>query len=369
VGNVIFAVAGWQGKGLLQLACVLGMVLAIFYVIFGGMKEVGWVNVINAIIMYVGILIAVFYIGGNMKGGWAAVNDYYMNVSEGAGGGPGAWWTSALSSGATWRIYIIGTVLSGLFYVAIGPQSTQINASAKNVRAVKTSILIGIPVNTIFGLAMLAFGMASKATLAINPEMAGAIGAGAAAGGPPSATFAFLMLTLPDWLLIWIFACFAAAMLSTMAVQLLALATIIVKDIHVKYFNPTLSEEKQARYTRIWIFATAVVAAAFATLLPPVNNGMTWLFSWLVPAFWLFVIGMFWKRSGTTAFVAMVLSAVGSTIWTYTQPLGFSNSVVGLIIGLVVGIIGTAIDKNAKPGVRHVYLTDRNSIVAEDLRE
>jgi SSS family solute:Na+ symporter len=318
--------------------------------------------------MYLGVLIAVFYIGSRMEGGWGAVNEFYMTQATGPAGGAGEWWLSLFGNGDTWKIYIIGTVLSGLFYVAIGPQSTQINASAKNVKAIKRSILIAIPINTIFGLCMLAFGMASQATMVTNPAVAEQIGAGLAAGGPPSATFQFLVATLPNWLLIWIFAAFAAAMLSTMAIQLLAMATIIMKDIHIKYFNPNMTDKKETLYTRIWILAIAVVGASFATLLPPVQNAMTWLFSLLVPAFWLFVIGMFWKRSGTAAFITMILAAVGSTIWTFTQPLGFSNSVVVIIIGIVGGILFTALDKNAKPGLIKVYKQDRNSIVAEDLR-
>ena len=357
VGTVIASMAGWVSTGGLQMACIIGVVVAVLYVIFGGMKEVGWVNVVNAIIMYVGVILAVVLIGSRIPGGWGAVNDFYLNEAVGAGGGPGEWWLSPLANGQVWQIYIVGTVLSTLFYVAIGPQAAQINASAVNVRAVKRALLVAIPINTVFGLCMIAFGMAAKSI----PQYA-------EIGVPPIATFMFLVDTLPMWLLIWVLAAFAAAMLSTMAIQALAMATIVVKDIHIKYFNPNLSDDKQRRYIKIWIIAIAVIGAAFATLLPPVQNAMVWLFSWLVPAFWMFVIGMFWRRSGNAAFWTMIIAAIASSVWTFTQPLGYSNSIVVIIVGIVLGILFTALDKNRKPGLISVYKKDRNSVVAEDLR-
>ena len=51
LGIVISAMTGWS----IVQAAVVGGILGIFYVVLAGMEEVGVVNVINAIVMYIGL--------------------------------------------------------------------------------------------------------------------------------------------------------------------------------------------------------------------------------------------------------------------------------------------------------------------------
>jgi solute:Na+ symporter, SSS family len=89
-----------------------------------------------------------------------------------------------------------------------------------------------------------------------------------------------------------------------------------------------------------------VAAMGVATALPPILAAMTWLFSWLVPVFWVVVFGLFWKRSGPTAIATLLAAWTANCLWSFSplpQWLGApadANAYVALGVTLVVGLLG-----------------------------
>ncbi len=349
VGTVLGAITGWN----IAFGCFVGGVLSLLYVLFGGMKQVGWVNVFNAIFMYIVAIIAILMIGSRLPAGWDGVNQFFISNGE-------DWKLNILANPDTWKTYIIGTILAQLFYCPIGPQAAQVSASAKNVSAIRKAVVIAVPINVIFGAIMLAFGMAAQSI----PEFA-------AIGAPPMANFTMLLNLLPGWLVSCLFAAFIAAMLSTVAVQILALATIFMDDIIFKFFKRDASEKQKMSYVRIAVICFAVGGTALSTCLPAVDSAIVWLFAWLLPAFWVFVFGMFWKRSNRAAFWTLIISAVANMIWTYTSlPTilhldGNNNSIGMVVVSFVVSIILTATDKNAKPGMIKLYKKNKFDVISK----
>lgn len=354
VGSIISAIT----SGSLVIGCVVGGIIAILYVIFGGMKQVGWVNVINAIFMYLGVIVALALLGSKLPHGWAGVNEFYQSNGM-------DFMLQIKSTPEIWKVYILGTFLSGLFYVPIGPQAAQVSASAKSVNSLKKAVFIAVPMNTIFGMIMVAFSMAALTM----PELANM-------GAPPFiAMFVMLIELMPWWLTAWLFAGFAAAMLSTIAVQLLALSTIIVDDIYIRYYNHDMSEKSKMKMLRWLIIIIGVGATATSTALPPVQNAIVWLFAWLLPAFWIFVFAMFWKRSSFAGFWTIIVTGVVNILWSYTSlPTmlgldGNNNSIAMFVVALVACIILTAVDKNAKPAMVKIYKENKFDVISEDLAE
>lgn len=348
VGTILSAMTGWSLIG----CCLIGGVIAIMYVIFAGMKEVAWVNVINATFMYLGVIIAAVYIGKALSGGWATVNDYYTSDGN-------SWMLSLWANGGTWRTYIIGTILGQLFFVPMNQAGCQCSVSAKNVKTLKRATFLAVPLNCIFGIFMIAFGLAAN-TL---PQYADF-------HGTPIATFRMLVDMLPTWVLIWVLAGFAAAILSTIAVCVLGIATVFVNDVIAPRHEGGLSDKEQMTWLRGAIIIFAGGACIMSTLLPSVNTSMVWLFAWLLPAFWMFVFGMHWKRSAKAAFITIIVSAIANCIWTFSNlaPLfhleGSNNSLVMLFFTMVVGLITTAMDKDAKPGMISEYKKDKAGVRA-----
>lgn len=348
VGTIIAALTGWN----VIIGCIIGGVIALLYVIFGGMTEVGWVNVFNAIFMYVGAFIAIGYIGSQLPNGWQGVNEYYQNQGN-------DWMLSIWANADTWKVYIIGTILAQLFYCPIGPQAAQVSASAKNVNAIRKSVLFAVPMNCIFGAIMIALGMAAKSI----PEFE-------MIGAPPMANFQMLISLLPGWLVAWLFAAFSAAMLSTIAVQILALSTIFVHDIYVPFYKRNnVSDKQKLKYLRVAVVIFAATGTALSLALPEVQNAIVWLFAWLLPAFWLFVFGMFWKRSNSAALWTLIISGIFNMIWSFTSlptmlHLDGNNNSIGLIVvSLLLSVILTGVDKNAGEPFIRMYKRDKSLVV------
>ncbi len=101
-----------------------------------------------------------------------------------------------------------------------------------------------------------------------------------------------------------------------------------------------------ARVMRITIVVLAIIAMTVAAFLPPILAAMTWLFSWLVPVFWVVVFGLFWKRSSAVAITTLIAAWVANSAWSFTslpQALNMPdniNAYVTLAVTLVVGIAG-----------------------------
>lgn len=352
VGTVVSALTGSS----IVLGCLIGGVIGLFYVIFGGMEEVGWVNVINAIIMYVGAFIIVFYLGHVINGGWAAVNDYFTSSGQ-------AWKLQLSANGDAWRMYIIGTLVSGMFNQMVAGQSGQISASAKNVKALRRAALYAVPMNTIFGVLIIAMYMA-----------AAGMGYSSVAGSPGYQNMIMLVENLPGWMTAWIMAAFAAAMLSTIAVQLLTLSTIFVQTIVIRYWKKDATPAQETRYIRIGIFIVFVLGTAMATTLPEISSAMVWLFAWLLPGCWIFMFGLCWRRSKFAAFWSLLICGVFNCFWTFTSlPAVFhlegnNNSIGLLVVSIFVYVILAALDKNAEEPFGNLYRRDRMACISDDIK-
>lgn len=347
VGTVLSAITGWP----LIICCVVGGIISILYVVFAGMKEVAWVNVINAIVMYLGVIVAAIYLGIAIPGGWESVNTYYTSNGQ-------DWMLSLWANADTWKTYIVGTILGQLFFVPVNQAGCQCSISAKNVKTLKKSVWLAIPLNCIFGIFMIAFGMAA-ATLS---DYAGVYGG-------PMDTFMMLVDLLPGWVVVWLLAGFAAAILSTIAACVMGISTVFVNDI-VMPRKSQMSDASHIKWLRGTIIVISGLACLVSTLLPSVNTSMVWLFSWLLPAFWMFVFGMHWKRSTRAAIATTIICAVVNCIWSFTDMAtilnmnGNNNSIVMLVFTMVVGAVAIALDKNAKPGLVSLYKKDKQLVIS-----
>jgi SSS family solute:Na+ symporter len=301
--------------------------------------------------MYLGVIIAAIFLSTAIPGGWSSVNDYYVSNDQ-------SWMLSLWANADTWKTYIIGTILGQLFFVPVNQAGCQCSISAKNVRTLKRSVFLAVPLNCIFGIFMIAFGMAAN-TLT---DYAGVYGG-------PMDTFAMLVDLLPSWVVVWLLAGFAAAILSTIAVCVMGISTVFVNDI-VKPRNPGMSDATHMKWLRGAIIVIAGLACITSTLLPSVNTSMVWLFSWLLPAFWMFVFGMHWKRSCRAALATTIICAIVNCIWSFSDMAsilhmdGNNNSIVMLVFTMVVGAVLTALDKDAKPSLVSLYKKDKQLVVS-----
>lgn len=323
IGILFATLTGWS----IQKGAVVGGVLGILYVILAGMKEIGWVNLINTVVMYIGLIIATIYISFHLPGeGWATVSEYYTSQGQGE-------MLKIFASPQLLLSFALPNIIAVTFCQGISQMLMQPCMSAKNEDVVKKSLWIAAPVNGMFGVLVVCLGLAAKSIAEFNA-------AGAKLAGPT-----MLVEMLPGWLVAWVLASFIAAVLSTFAMTAMTPATIFSKDIYENLFNSEAEDKTITRVTRIAIVIIAVIAMCIAAYLPPIIGAINWLFAWLVPVFWLVVFGLFWKRSGKAAIATLIVSWVLNLLWSFSSlpaalnMQGVPNAYVTLATGLVLGAI------------------------------
>ena len=341
LGAVVSIVSGVP----MWLGAVFGGIIGMLYILIAGTKEVGWVNLINATLMYIAVILTLIFLGARLPGGWKAVNDYYISTGQ-------RHLLTLIGSNDIIRTYIVGTAVASLFYNPIVQQCAQVSASAKNSNHIKKAVLLAVPLNFMFSGFMVGLGMVAQtlpADIIVIPD-----------GGP--AMMMMIVHYLPTWLCIWIIGVFFAALLSTFAMLTLASAVHIVKDIAEEYFAKARFTLKQdGLYTRITVICFTVVCTSVAKLLPSVNAAIVWAFSWTTPMFVMFVVGMHYKRSTkaclTTWIIAWVLNMVLSVtpLMQVMHLEGNNHALYMFVVSLIFGYGLTALDKNAKPPFVKLY--------------
>lgn len=337
LGIVVSSLTGWD----ITQAVIVGGILGILYVVFAGMKQVGAVNVINATIMYIGLIIATIYVAGKLPGGNFDFIEEAIPNSEG-----GAEFMLSIFGNADLMItFAVGNIIAVTFCQSISQMLMQTMMSAKDEKTIKRSVWLAAPLNGMFGVFAVVLGLAARAL----PEYS--------QYGAKLAATNMLVDMLPMWIAALLLAALLAAILSTFAMTALTSATIWVHDIYKGYINPDADEKKLANMTRVLIIVLAAAALAVSVALPEILNAINWVFAWIVPVFWIVVFGLFWKRNSKVAGTALAVSWIFNVIWSLT-PLpasiggfigGLTNPYVTLILSLVILIIGNLACKG-EPG-------------------
>jgi SSS family solute:Na+ symporter len=324
IGIIISSMTGWE----IRNGAIVGAVLGIFYVVLAGMKEVGWLNLVNAVVMYVGLILATIFIAFKLPGGdYSSVAEFYLAEDK-------EYMLSIYGTPEIFLTFALGTTVAVVFSQGINQMLMQPCMSAESEKTIKKALWIAAPLNGLFGVFAVVIGLTAKTI----PEFAEL--------GPKVAATAMLVNYLPAWLAALLLASFLAAILSTFAMTALAPATLFTVDIYKRLYNPDADEQKLAKTMRITIVILAVIAMSVAAFLPPILAAMNWLFSWLVPIFWVVVFGLFWKRNSVVAITTLVAAWIANSAWSFTSlPMMLDmepvpNAYVTLVVTLVVGVGG-----------------------------
>lgn len=332
-------------------SCFIGIVIGILYVYLAGIEEVGLVNSVNAILMYVFGIIVLVMIGYNtVIGGWQPINDTLLANNEEL--------LHALANPALLKSYVIGTLLVTAFGMNFIQPNIQAAAAVPNVKVLRKACIACIPMNVLFGVIIISLGLASKS---LNDM--GLISVDNGADG----VVALVLNYMPSWLQVCTIGMFLAAMLSTVGMEALALATMLNRNI-LPYFPKfrNMTPKQEAKISRVTVVIAGFTAAfAAVTIQAQTNAALTWGFAWFVPLFFMFIIGMQWKRSSKGALITLVVCWIFNIILTFT-PLasvfgleGNNYSIFMIVLSVGLGVITTALDKNAKISYKKVYKQQR----------
>ncbi|MEG3766832.1 sodium:solute symporter family protein [Alteromonas sp. 14N.309.X.WAT.G.H12] len=320
---LLSAMTGWN----VQYSAIAGGILGILYVVLAGIKEVGWINVANAALMYISVILATGFIAYQLPNGdFSSVSAYYINSGNEAA-------LSLFGSPHLLMTFAFGLVVALVFSQPANQPLLQVCMSAKNEKTIIKALWFAAPINGMFGVFICVIGLTAKAL----PEFHDL--------GPKTAATTMLVHMLPPWLVTLLLGSFMAAILSSFAMTALAPATIFSNDIYRRFYRPDASEEKIAQVTRIVIIILSIIAIIVGSFLPQILASVGWVLAWLMPVLWLIVCGLFWRRSSRAAVITLVSVWVINTLWSFTTLpdwLGMtdiSNAYVMLIFTLLIGTV------------------------------
>ncbi len=334
VGIILALLTGFH----IQQGVLIGAVLGTLYVVLAGLEEIAILNIINAVLKYGGVIVAIIWLTLRLPKGWAGVSDYYVNLGQPE-------MLSVFGTPNTLVSYGLSIVIATLVCQGISQQLLQPAMAARDEESVRKAMWPATIINGMFAVFTVAMGLAAKSV----PEFFKL--------GPKMAAPAMLVAYLPGWLVAVILAVFLGSILSTFSMTVLAPATMFTKDIYINLFNPKATAATEKRVVRISIVVLVLMASTIATILPPIVPAINWLFAWSAPIFVMIVLGLFWKRSTVAAMATMFAAWALNLAWSFTslpaklglQVIAQSNAYPTTVVSVVVGVALTAV-LAGKPG-------------------
>lgn len=323
-GMVMHAVTGWPD--MLGAAIVYGVVTV--YVIVGGVRGVGWTNVLQGIAMLVVVWGLGLWIPRVLFGGIGPMFDrlateapQYLTLP-----GPGNVSAGAYSS----------QILVSVLGFSMWPQVFMKCFTARSARLVQLSAVLYptflfflVPLLFIGWSAVLIGGPADDTVLLWmldRPELGGSTGA-----------FAFVAFAI------------LAASMSTGDALLHAGGSIAVRDVVVGGLGKSLDERAQTRAIRAVIVVLAIVAGLLLSVADRVSVVDLLLLAYAVPIQFLppTLAGLYWRRANRvgaqwglglgigTVVVLFGLGQAAPALYSAVNPAGWQIGVIGGAVNLV----------------------------------
>lgn len=330
-GSVVSALTGLP----LNVCIVIAGIVVIIYTTMGGMIADAITDVVQYIIIFFGLLIALpFIING--AGGWDAISAKLPPVS--------------LDFTAVGWITIIGLIFNYFCTFLSGPEMvSRFAASSDSKTAQRSSWLSALM------MAALAFipTIIGLVALSMNPELDG--GKGTTALMFATTSYAPAIITG------LVAAAIVAATMSSADSNLLCASTIVIKDIYMKFVNPNLSDRKVILYTRISnviICLISMFIALFQISLVTLN-----LFAFALRSagpFAAYGLGLAVPQATKNAgILSIVTGSIAVVLW---QIFMSHSAVLPIIFGSAVGVLTfflvTFIERGmGRPAAPSAYLT------------
>lgn len=362
--------------GFSYLMCILGIATFAIFITLGGMKVIGFTDVIQVAILITGGLAATYlavgkvaqYVG-NTEGffnGLAvlrteAASHFHMIFSkgqmmmpDGKGGTEDAFGKLpglAVLIGAMW--------IANLSYWGCNQYITQ-RALGADLQTARSGLLFAAFLKLIMPLIVVIPGIAifllhsrgyvfsgsGDIMSGINPETGQMV-------IRPDKTYSAVLTLLPPGFTGLVFAALTAAVVASLAGKSNSIATIFALDVYKKAFNKNATEAQLIKAGRITIVATMLVAVAVAPVLRSFGQIFNFIqdFTGLISpgVLAIFMMGFFWRgNTSAAALTAAVLTIpLGIGIEKMVPDMPFMNRMGWVFLALItIQFLISMTDKN-----------------------
>jgi len=334
MGTIIHAVLGWN----MTTSMLVGGGIVLFYTILGGMWSVTMTDIIQFLVMTVGIFFILLPMSLSYVGGWEVVTEQlpssHFNLTS-------IGWTNIFQY---FLLYTLGMVVSQDIWQRMFTARTHKIAKGGAVYAGLYSIAYALALSVIGMCAVLVFPNISD----------------------PQSIFANMSLTvLPHGLLGLILASVCSALMSTASGTLLASSTLLSHDILKQYWLKDMSDQKFVFLSRVITLVIGVIAIVFAIWIQDVLVALDVAYAILSGAIFVpVVLGFFWKKATAKAgFYSIVISSVVVLVGLAVEGLGSTNPIMYGIAVSVISIIGFSLYPSLRFKKGNELLEDQEGIL------
>ncbi|MBS2772179.1 sodium:solute symporter [Anoxybacteroides rupiense] len=310
MGSIIHAVLGWP----MTTSMLVGGGIVLFYTILGGMWSVTMTDIIQFLVMTIGIFFIMLPMSLSRVGGWEALS---QQLSASHFDFTSIGWSSIFQY---FLLYTLGMIVSQDIWQRVFTARTTKIARGGAVYAGVYSIAYALALSIIGMCAVIVFPTISD----------------------PQNVFASMSLAiLPHGLLGLILASVCSALMSTASGTLLASSTLISHDILKQYWLKNMSDQHVVRLSRIITLVVGVIAIIFAIWIQDVLVALDVAYAILSGAIFVPVIlGFFWKKATAKAgLYSMVISSLVVFAGLALEGLSSTKPIMYGIVASIVSMI------------------------------
>lgn len=284
---------------------VIAIILTILYIVTAGLMQAAWMNLANAVMLIGGSFLAVFYTGSWLRGhgGWQSIADFYTQAGT-------PWKTSMFNFSPD---VIFGLILPCLILVIFMQSASQVQNQpmllARSESDIRRGTFWAAFINSLAAYPWVILALVGMAIPSIAAE-------GARLSVPVLA-----LAALPQWTVGLLMIALLAATLSTTGGLILGSAHIIVHDIFKRAVYPEMSDKTFLWLTRAMILVCSVLVVIPALRMQSIVLSIfMWTFSFAIPVFGVYLIGMVWKVNKVAAWVTILAGYAANFYWTFATP-------------------------------------------------
>jgi solute:Na+ symporter, SSS family len=333
------AISGLVGPDQFHIVLLLLSVFALF-ITLGGMKVIGYTDVIQVAVLIIGGFVAVYMAlekvdevvnkGSNALNGFKTIMtqapDHFHMIFDKPTVNSSADYVNKYVALPGITMYFAGQWIANLNYWGCNQYITQ-RALGANLQTARNGILFAAFLKLFMPIIVMLPGIA-----AFVLYKQGYFEAATFAGSKDGAYAAILSL-LPVGMKGLSVAALTAAIVASLAGKANSISTIFTLDIYNKYFDKTADEKKLVWVGRMAILVSMLIAIAccWQDLLGiGREGGFTFIQKYtgfISPGvFAMFLLGMFWKRTtGTAAIAGLIAGLVIVIIFNNFAPAWFGN--------------------------------------------
>ncbi|WP_110708352.1 sodium:solute symporter [Salinicola sp. CR57] len=304
--TVLFALPSWVGV-------VIGGTIVVIYSTLGGMWSLTLTDIVQFVIMTVGMIGLMLPLTVHYAGGWDTL---VASAAPGHFSLTGIGWSTIVTY---FVIYFLG--------ILIGQDIWQRVFTARSTRVARFAGTAAGVYCLIYGAIGALVGVAASVLL---PDLA----------DPNNAFAAVAQLALPDGLRGLIVAAAMAAMMSTASAGMLAASTLMTRDL-LPALRGGRQSERVSSY-RLWTLLMGLVTIVIALLVDDVIGALTIAYNLLVGGMLVPILGaLYWRRaSNSGAIAAMAAGSLGVIVFMLKDGL-LANSPIyaGLVASLASFIV------------------------------